>query len=571
MEIVPVMDNALEVCRLRMVMKQFFCVLLFLCIVPMTVGSAHALPVVTDSVVEPFHPDKAYQDDARLLDRLQRDAFRYIWEEGCPFSGMAYERSEWRDGGPVAVGGTGFGLAAIIVASDRGWITREQALVRLRQITDFLLNKTPRKLFHGAFPHWLDGKTGAALPFGKNDGGADIVETALLMQGLLLARAYFDGPGVEADLRAVITELWEGVDWQWFTKGEEVGLYWHWSPESQFSYGLRILGYNECLIAYVLAMASPTNPISRKSYDYWTSGNGYQPKTLFGYSVEASLAGGGPLFLAHYSFIGLDPRRMADAFVPGGYFARNVKQTLSNRGYCLFSAPSKNRYSAEFWGLTASRTKDGYAANSPTQDTGTIAPTAALSSMPYTPHYSMQVLTNLAGPLQETVWGDNGPYDAVNLRNKWVGNGYLAIDQLPIVAMVENYRSGLLWRLLMRDKDVRAGLLAAGIIAPQLEEGFPEAVVTLVKKGKAHTPDAYDIRRHPDTGLFQIPYWAASAGDVRFSFADHGGEIVHSSTESAIVGRNLLQFPQFMQADGAVLTLTMHLNGASYSLPVRLH
>ena len=547
---------------------------LFLCALPLAAHAASALPgdvEIASGTGASHRPDRAYLEDARLLDQLQRDAFRFIWEDGCPVSGMAYESNEWKNDSPVAVGGTGFGIAAIVVAVDRGWITREQAVVRLQTMTHFLRDKTSRRLLHGAFPHWLDGKTGDTLPFGKNDTGADIVETALLMQGLLIARTYFDGPGVEADLRAVITELWEDVDWQWFTSEDEVGLYWHWNPNMGFMSSLRILGYNECLIAYILAMSSPTNPIDRKHYDYWTSGKGYQPKTLSGYLVEATLAGGGPLFLAHYSFIGLDPRRMADVYVPDGYFVRNVKQTLSNRGYCLFGAPAKNRYSEDFWGLTASRIKGGYAAGSPTRDTGTVAPTAALSSMPYTPHYSMQVLVNLAGPLRETVWGKNGPYDAISLRDKWTSDLFLAIDQLPIVSMVENYRSGLLWRMLMRDKDVRAGLLASGIVEPLLEEGFPEAVVTLVKSGKNYVPDAYDIRRHSDTGLFQIPYWAEAVGSAQFTLATAEGEVVHSAIQSALAGRNFLEFPQVMPPDSSVLTLTMLLNSKVYSLPVRLH
>ncbi|SBV95686.1 conserved exported hypothetical protein [uncultured delta proteobacterium] len=550
-------------------MKKFLlCILLLVLPLPAYGSPAEPAPVAAEI---PFRPDTAYLADRQALDRLQRDAFRYIWEDGCPVSGMAYESVGAGDFTPVTTGGTGFGIAAIVVATDRGWITREQALARLQTITAFLRDKTARKQYHGAFPHWIDGKTGATIPFGKNDTGADIVETALLMQGLLIARAYFNGPGVEETLRSVITELWEGIDWDWFTNGENSGLYWHWNPDTGFSHGLRILGYNEGFIAYILALSSPTNPVSSSAYDYWTSDKSYQPKELYGYTVAASLPGGGPLFVSQYPFIGLDPRRMADPFVPGGYFTRNVKHTLSNRGYCLYNAPSRNRYSPALWGLTASQIKGGYAANEPSRDSGTIAPTAALSSMPYTPHYSMQVLENLDGPLRENVWGKNGPYDAFSLRDNWFSNSYLAIDQLTMVGMVENYRSGLLWNLLMQDKDVRIGLQVAGITDPQLEEGFPEAVVTLVRKGKGYVADAYDIRRHPDTGLFMIPYWAEDEGEVRFTFHAAGGDEIRSVTETAAKGRNVLTFPQFMPPDGAVLTLTMHKNGKTYSLPVRLH
>ncbi len=524
-----------------------------------------------DSPPQAYRPDSAYLLDRLALDRLQRDAFLYMWEDAHPVSGLVYEFSANGDFQPVALGGTGFGVAAVVVAVDRGWISREQALERLLLLTRFLRDKTARKQLHGAFPHWLDGTTGATLPFGKNDTGADIVETALLMQGLLIARQYFNGPGDEAELRSVITTLWEDIDWNWFTNGEENGLYWHWSPEEGFSHGLKILGYNECLIVYLLAAASPTHPISRQAYDYWTSGKGYQPKQLYGYTVEASLAGGGPLFLAQYSFLGLDPRKMADTFVPGGYFLRNVKQTLSNRGYCLYAAPARNKYGPGVWGLTASKVKGGYAANEPSRDSGTVAPTAALSSMPYTPHYSMQVLGELLGPLRGKIWGKNGPFDAFSPRENWFSDAYIAIDQLPMVGMVENYRSGLLWRLFMNDKDIRSGLLLAGFTEPAFEEGFPEAVVTLVRKGKEYIPDAFDIRRHPDTGLFGIPYWVNEAQTVVFRFAALDGGEVHTVRVRAKAGRNMLTFPQFMPPDGAVLTLTMQAGDAVYNLPVRLH
>lgn len=519
-----------------------------------------------------FSPDEAYLVDRANLDKLQRDCFGYMWADGDPPSGMAYEANFYWEDRPIAVGGTGFGIASLVVAADRGWITREQALDRLMKIVTFLRDRSPRKELHGAYPHWLIGRTGRSMGFDKGDAGADIVETSLLMQGLLIARAYFNGPGVEERLREIITELWEGVDWDWFTNGEEIGIYWHWDKEHGFTKSLRILGYNECFITYILAMGSPTHPVSRKNYDYWTSGKGYQPKDVFGYRLEAALAGGGPMFLSHYSFIGLDPRRMADDYVPSGYFIRNVKHTLSNRGYCLQNAPAKNRYSESCWGLTASQIKDGYAANEPLRDSGTIAPTAALSSIPYTPQYSFQVLDYLLGDFREKIWGPYGPFDAFAPRTGWISDRYLAIDQLPIVCMVENYRSGLLWRLLMSDKDVRAGLERAGIREPELKTGFPEAVVTVKLKGRNYVPDAYDIRRHPDTGLFAVPYWVEENGPVSFALFSPEGNILHRQDADAVKGRNSLSFPQFMAPDGNVLTLVMRTaNGVGYRLPLRLH
>lgn len=518
-----------------------------------------------------YVPDTEYLQDRELLDTLQRDAFNYMWEDADPHSGMVYEGT-WQSGTrPVAVGGTGFGVAALVAATDRGWITREEAVQRLMKITLFLRDKTPRETLKGAFPHWLDGATGQAIKFGKGDEDADLVETSLLMQGLLIARAYFNGPGVETELRKIITGLWEDIDWDWFTNNENNGLYWHWSPKRGFRMGLKILGYNECLITYVLAASSPTHPISRKAYDYWTSGKGYRPKDVYGYKVEAALSGAGPLFLAHYSFIGLDPRRMADAYVPGGYFVRNVKHTLSNRGYCLFNAPAKNRYDADFWGLTAGQIKDGYAASEPANDKGVVTPTAALSSMPYTPQYSMQVLRHLAGRLRDRIWGPCGPYDGISLRDNWASSDYLAIDQLPIVCMVENYRSGLLWRLLMADPDIRAGLDKAGIGEPVFAEGFPEAVVTVRRDGKRYVSDAHDVCRHPDAGRYILPYFTEEAGEAVFAFKDEDGREIHTIRENAAKGRNRLVFNAFMRPDGSIFTLTMRTARGEYALPLRLN
>lgn len=529
------------------------------------------LPIADRSASAAHVTSTDYLLDKEQLDTLQRDAFRYMWDDADPHSGMAYEGTWQTDVRPLAVGGTGFGVAAIVAATDRGWITREEAVQRLMKIALFLRDRTPRADLKGAFPHWLDGATGQTIKFGKGDEDADLVETSLLMQGMLIARAYFNGPGVEEELRAVITGLWEDVDWNWFTNNEENGLYWHWSPKRGFRMGLKILGYNECLITYVLAASSPTHPISRKTYDYWTSGKGYRPKDVYGYRIEAALPGAGPLFLAHYSFIGLDPRRMADKYVPNGYFVRNVRHTLSNRAYCLYYAPAKNRYADDFWGLSAGQTKDGYAASDPANDRGTVMPTAALASMPYTPHYSMQVLHNLAGRLRDKVWGPYGPYDGISLRDKWVGRDYLAIDLLPIVCMVENYRSGLLWRLLMSDPEIRAGLAKAGIAEPAFAEGFPEVVVTLVRHGNRHVPNAHDLRRHPDTGLYTLPYHTDEAGEVDFLFSDEDGREIVCLGQNAAKGRNNLTFMPFMRPDGSVLTLTMRTARGEYTLPLRLN
>ncbi|MCD8139130.1 MAG: hypothetical protein LUE17_05035 [Planctomycetaceae bacterium] len=513
------------------------------------------------------------QVDRPNLDELQRAALRYIWEDGDPETGLAYEASfaypEY--GRPLAVGGTGFGVAAIVAGVERGWLDRGEAAERVKRICSFLRDHSPRKELHGAFPHWIHEDTGRALRFSELDDGADLVETALLMQGLLIARAYFDGDGAEADLRACITDLWEGVEWDWFADRHGDGLYWHWSPNHEFAIGMKIQGFNESLITYILALSSPTHPITAETYRYWAAGAGYRRHSVFGYEVDASLPGAGPAFLTHYSFIGLNPWQMADEFVPGGYYVRNVRHILGNRGYCLYEAPPENRYSPGFWSLTASLIPGGYAANDPAHDSGTVAPTAALASMPYTPHYSMQVLESLLGRHLFLAWGSCGPFDAINIREKWVAREYLAIDQLPIVCMVENYRSGLFWNLFMAIPEVQKGLATAGIHPPKLKEGFPEVVLPLIWDGEEYVAEAYDLRLHPDKGLYRIPYWRNKDGLVRFTLRFASGGAVWTRTDAASAGRNWLEFSPVTCRKGEYMHLYMRCGDKEYRLPIRLH
>ncbi len=535
----------------------------------------------------PFQPDRNYLRDRMALDETQLAAFKYFWEDGSPHSGLAYEANYYWNPRPEVVGGTGFGVAALVTAVERGWVDRDAALARLLKIVRYLRDLELRQTLRGAFPHWLDGATGRPMPFDRADGGADIVETSFLMQGLLIARAYFNGPGKEEELRRIITGLWHDVDWNFFTDNGDSGLHWLWNPQNGF-WGLKILGYNECLVTYVLALASPTHPIRRRVYDYWSSGTDYQGTVAFGYRIEASPRGGGPLFTSQYSFVGLDPRRLSDAFVKRGYYVRSLSQTLSNRGYCLWEAPTANRYAEDFWGLSAGMIPGGYAANSPANDHGVVTPGAVLGAMPFTPFYSLQVLRNFQGGLRKTAWGPYGPYDGASLRDNWVSDKYLAVDQLPLVGLIENYRSGLLWRLFMSDPDVRRGLAAAGLHEPDfsgLAEAagadtaaewpwpgypFPEVVVALRKEGGGYVLDAHDLVRHPDSGLYTLPFWSRGGGECLFVLENQSGQEVYRSVLKAGKGRGYWSFPQFMIPDGKVLRLTLRQGGVEYYLPVRL-
>jgi hypothetical protein len=539
---------------------------------------AAALLALVAGVLLAVPPASAETDRALLLDRealdsIQSQAFRYFWEFGDPDSGTAYEADFGWEIRPVTMAGTGFGIAALVVATDRGWVNREQAVERLLKITGYLI-RASKPEWHGAFPHWMNGKTGEPFDFEDGSDVIDVVETAFLVQGLLMARGYFNGPGAEEEFRTQATKIWEAVDWQFFTDNQNAGIFWHWSPRRGFL-GLRVKGYNEALIAYVLAAASPTHPIDPKTFNFWYQSPNYRKRALFGYQIEGAPPGGGPLFTAHYSFLGLDPRRMADKAVPSGYFIRNVKQTLSNREYCTVHAPRANRYSEGFWGLTASQKPDaGYGVFSPLNDQGILAPTAALSSMPYTPHYSMEVLSFLSTRLKDLVWSWFGPRDSVSLKDDWVSPHYLAIDQLPIVVMIENYRSGLPWRLFMANTEIREGLDRLGFFPPKLQDGFPEAVVTRLLRGAKYRDDAHVIRRHPDSGLYTVPYFLKEGGRASFSLMDPGEPAeteLFKASVSAGPGSNTLSMDLPM-GNGRLLNLTMTApDGKVHTLPLRLY
>jgi hypothetical protein len=408
--------------------------------------------------------------DDQLLDLVQKQTFRYFWDFGHPVSGMARERSNRSfDYGDevVTTGGTGFGIMATIVASERKFITRAQAAARTRKIVDFLWKAD---MFHGAFPHWLNGETGKVIRFSPKDDGADIVETSFLFQGLLTARQYYTAENdTEKDIRNKILWMWEGIEWNWFTQNQNE-LYWHWSANNGWSMNHPIKGYNECLITYILAASSPSSSISRRVYENgWANSNTFfNGKNYFGIKLQLGFEYGGPLFFTHYSFMGLDPRGLKDQYAD--YWEQNKAHTLINRAYCIENPKHYKGYGANSWGLTASDSWQGYAAHSPTEDLGVISPTAALSAFPYTPEYSMQALRHFYEDKGSSIWGEYGFADAFSDEHNWVAKSYLAIDQGPIVVMIENYRSGLLWKLFMSNPDVQNGLSKLGFSSPAIKK-----------------------------------------------------------------------------------------------------
>ncbi|QDO95622.1 beta-glucosidase [Formosa sediminum] len=413
--------------------------------------------------------DDAVSDEV-LLNRIQEQTIDYFWSGAEPNSGLARERIHMDNTylespeNTVTTGGSGFGLMAILVGIERGIISREEALLRFDKIVNFL-DKADR--FHGAWPHWINGETGKVYPFSEKDNGGDLVETAFLIQGLLTVSEYFDGDTeAEKELVSKIDTLYKTVEWDWYTKGGEDVLYWHWSPDYGWDMNMPVQGYNECLIMYILAAASPTHPISPSVYEKgWArQGDIVSSKTYYGEDLvlnyfynDTDLVG--PLFWAHYSYLGLDPRNLSDQYA--NYWTLTLNQAKIHYKYAVDNPLNYKGYGDSLWGLTSSYSVNGYTGHRPGNDVGVISPTAALSSFPYTPDESMNVLKNIYKN-HDSLVGKYGPYDAFSFEDNWYTPRYLAIDQGPIPVMIENYRTGLLWRLFMKNSDVQNGLKALG-------------------------------------------------------------------------------------------------------------
>lgn len=413
-------------------------------------------------------PDPKLADEA-LLEAVQRQTFRYFWEGAHPVSFMAFDRS-YRDKEPdddkITAGGTGFAVMAIIVAVERKWVTRDAAIERLGRMIE-ILERGP--CYHGVLPHFINGRTGATIPFWRKDDGGDLVETSLLFQGLLCARQYFnrDTP-VERRLRGRITWLWSEVEWNWYTREGRKLLYWHWSPNNGWALDHGIRGWNECLITYVLAVSAPRYAIAPEAYhEGFAAGRDFlNGKAYHGIELPLGAPYGGPLFFAHYSFCGLDPRGLKDRYAD--YWAQNLAHVRINYEHCRRNPKRHKGYGPSSWGLTASDDPDGYSAHAPENDNGTISPTAALASMPYTPKESMRALRHFlkAG---DRLWGRFGFTDAFNETRDWYADTFLAIDQGPIIVMIENHRTGLLWNLFMSIPEIQAGLQKLGFESPHFE------------------------------------------------------------------------------------------------------
>lgn len=426
----------------------------------LTTDAAHVFAGFSRSFISGLDPSAKFPelDNETLMTTVQQATFRYFWDFAHPVSGLARERDT--SGDLVTIGGSGFGAMAILVGIHRGFVTRSQGVTRLRTMVEFLAQADR---FHGVWPHWMSGSTGRTIPFSARDNGADLVETSFMAQGLLTVRQFLD-PAVpaEAELIDRINALLGTIEWSWFTRGGQNVLYWHWSPNLEWAMNMQIKGYNEALITYVMAATSTTHAIAPSVYTQgWASNGGIlNGRSYYGIQLPVGFDYGGPLFFAHYSFLGLDPRRLSDAYAH--YWTQNRNHSLIHYAHAVANPFGHVGYGADAWGLTASDDPAGYRVHEPNNDNGTITPTAALSSMPFTPDQSMRAMRHFYHILGDKLWGPYGFYDAYNPSQGWWARSYLAIDQGPILLMIENHRSALLWDLFMSAPEVSAALNTLG-------------------------------------------------------------------------------------------------------------
>ena len=453
--------------------------------------------------------------DEELLTSVQEACFRYCWDFAHPDSGMVRERYASYDRQTVTTGGSGFGLMNIIVGAERGFITRSQGAERTLQILTFLQESAVR--YHGAWSHWMDGTTGESIPFNYTDQGeaiigADIVETAFMAEGILAVRQYFDSTtdSVEIEIRSRATQLYEEIEWDWYTRTDDTDgshLYWLWSPDYGWQEGFAFEGC-ETIIAYILAIASPTHPIDSSCYyDGFGGGGNYQNGDRYYGITQWVSPYNTPMFWTHYSFLGFDPRNKHDNYC--NYFDNSRNIALVDQAYCIDNPNGYAGYSNLVWGLTASSspTTSGYLAHAPgSNDNGTIAPTAALSSMPYTPSESLATLKEFYYTYGSNIWGPFGFYDAFNLDQSWYSDAYLAIDQATIAPMIENYRTGLCWDLFMANSEITNALKDIGWALREdngLRYEYYEGTWTSLPDFDLLTPAATGNANNFDLGLRQ--------------------------------------------------------------------
>jgi hypothetical protein len=427
-------------------------------VIAVSQGGEESLP----ASIGPVAPHVFAKDD-EFLDYIQQTGFDYFWYEANPSNGLIRDRT--RPGAACSIAAVGFGLTAIGIGIDHGWITRAQGSERVARTLKTFVEKPQGPAaygtigYNGWFYHFLDMDTG--VRYTRFNTEVSSVDTALLLGGVLYAKQYFAGTNAqETTIRILAERIYDRLDWDWMARKSDV-LSMGWHPETGFLQATWN-GYNEAMLLYCLGLAASNHPLPPSAWSRWAGSytwatNRSEPFITFG-----------PLFGHQYSHCWIDFRNQADAYVGPrcpSYFENSRRATLAQREYCIANPAGHLGYGSNIWGLTACDGPGGYSARgaNPVQnDDGTIAPTAAGSSLPFTPEYSLPALRCFYDQFRTNLWTGYGFRDAFNLRANWWGPDVLGIDQGPMVIMIENYRSQSVWRTFMQNPEVQRGLRRAG-------------------------------------------------------------------------------------------------------------
>lgn len=486
--------------------------------------------------------------EEQLLEMVQEYTFRYFWEGAHQNSGMALERQHGSNK-IVASGASGMSLMTMIVAHERNWRDKSDIIDRVLQMLNFLENCDR---FHGAFSHWYNGDTGETIRFGPKDDGGDIVETAYVAVGLIAVKNYFsdETDNRQTQIREIADRLWREIEWTWYQNGEDV-LWWHWSPNYGWDLAMRIQGrkgsYSETMIAYVIAGCSPTYPISKDVYvKGWTdNGNFVNPRNFYGYEITQNIDWGGQAFWTQYSFLGVNPKGLKDQY--GDYWKELSNCVNIHVEYAKDNPKGFRNYNENCWGITASADPYvGYCGHWPRHqylDNGTISPTGAIGNYPYAPEAALKALKyfyqergaelwgqyGFLGGLNDNMdrvddflpWYESNPdfgnityYDIEINDNTWIENDYIGIDQGPMVIMIENHRTGLLWDIVSKDEDVQNGLQSLGFEYSTGVDDIAEGNIS--------------IYPNPSKGVFQINTDIPEGQKWNMNIYSINGEIVKS-------------------------------------------
>jgi hypothetical protein len=396
--------------------------------------------------------------DDRFLEDLSRRSFRYFWEQSDPETGITLDRTR-TDGSPSSehhrtvgsIAATGFGLTALCIAAERGWVPRRDARERARSTLRFFANHADHE--RGWFYHWMDVRTGER----RWQSEISSIDTALLLAGMLTARRAF---GDDAEIVRLATRIYDRVDFEWMLAGHPTILSHGWKPESGFL-RYRWDNYSEHSILYLLAVGSRTHPINPASWYAWRR----ESITYAGHTYVT----GGPLFIHQYSHAWVDFRGRREAWPPRvDYFENSVAATRAHRRFCMDLAKEFPGYSQDVWGITASDSVKGYVAwGGPPRDPaidGTVVPCAAAGSLMFTPDISVPALRTMRDRYGERVYGRYGFADAFNPNTEWVNPDVIGIDLGITVLSAENLRTGRVWAWFMRNPEIPRALALVGLV-----------------------------------------------------------------------------------------------------------